>query len=101
MSRSGKGFTIGLITGVAAGTVLALLYAPDTGKNTRGKISYQLNTYIDELKSLIEQLKNEKEKISSQAKEDSDKVIEDAKQRADGLIKEAESLLENIEKSGK
>lgn len=101
MSRSGKGFTYGLLTGVAAGTVLALLYAPDTGENTRGRISYQLNTYLDELKSLIEQLKNEKEKISSQAKQDSDKVIEDAKQRADGLIREAESLLENIEKSGK
>lgn len=101
MSMSGKGFTLGLLTGVATGTVVALLYAPDTGKNTRGRISYQLNSYLDELRSLIEQLKNEKEKISSQAKEDSNKVIEDAKQRADGLIREAESLLENIEKSGR
>ncbi|MFO7844930.1 MAG: YtxH domain-containing protein [Balneolaceae bacterium] len=101
MSMSGKGFAIGLLTGVAAGTAIALLYAPDTGKNTRGRISYQLNSYMDELRSLIEQLKNEKQKISSQAKEDSDKVIEDAKERADGLIREAESLLENIEKSGK
>ena len=101
MSSSGKGFAIGLITGVATGTAIALLFAPDTGKNTRGRLSYRLNSYIEELRSLIEQLKDEKEKISSQAKQDSDKVIEDAKERADGLIKEAESLLENIEKSGK
>lgn len=101
MKKSGKGFLIGLLTGITAGSVFALLYAPDTGKNTRGRISYRLNFYIDELKSLIEQLKDEQEKIKSQAKEDSDKVIEDAKMRADGLIKEAESLLDNIEKSGK
>jgi len=101
MSMSGKGFAIGLITGVAAGTAIALLYAPDTGKNTRGRISFRLNTYLEELSSLVEKLKDEKEKISSQAKDDSDRVIEDAKNRADGLIREAESLLENIEKSGK
>lgn len=101
MKSSVKGFVLGLLTGVSAGTVLALLYAPDTGKNTRGRLSYRLNSYIEELRSLIEQLKDEKEKISSQAKQDSDKVIEDAKKRADGLIKEAESLLENIERSGK
>lgn len=101
MKNSGKGFIIGLATGITAGTIFALLYAPDTGKNTRGRLSYRLNSYVDELRSLIEQLKDEKEKISSQAKQDSDKVIEDAKNRADGLIKEAESLLENIEKSDK
>jgi gas vesicle protein len=101
MKSSVKGFVFGLLTGVAAGTVMALLYAPDTGKNTRGRLSYRLNSYIEELRMLIEQLKDEKEKISSQAKQDSDKVIEDAKQRADGLIREAESLLENIERSGK
>lgn len=99
MSRSGKGFTIGLLTGITAGTALALLFAPDTGKNLRGKISYQLSSYIDELSVLIDKLKDEKEKITSQAKQDSDKVVSDAKQRADDLIKEAEELLKNIEKS--
>lgn len=101
MKESAKGFIFGLLTGVTAGTVFALLYAPDTGKNTRGRLSYRLNSYIEELQSLVEKLKDEKQKISSQAKQDSDKVIEDAKARADGLIKEAESLLENIEKSDK
>ncbi len=101
MINSGKGFALGLITGITTGTVLALLYAPDTGKNTRGRISYQLNSYMNELRDLIEKLKDEKQKITSQAKQDSDKVIEDAKERADDLIREAESLLENIERSKK
>ncbi|MFU8812806.1 MAG: YtxH domain-containing protein [Balneolaceae bacterium] len=99
MSRTGKGFAIGLLTGLAAGTVTALLLAPDKGKNTRSRISYRINSYIEDLNGLIDQLRKEKDKITSQAKEDGNKVVEDAKQRADDLIKEAESLLENIERS--
>ncbi len=99
MNKAGTGFTIGLLTGAVLGAGFALLYAPDTGINTRGKISYRFNSYLDELNELVNKLKDEKEKITSQAKEDSDKVVEDAKQRADDLIREAESLLENIEKS--
>lgn len=99
MSKSGKGFTLGLLSGVAIGSVIALLYAPDTGSTTRGKLSYRLSNYIEELKSLIETLKNEKDKFSSDAKRKSDDVVSDAKTRADDLIKEAEALLENIEKS--
>jgi gas vesicle protein len=98
MNSSGKDFLLGLVTGAFIGTTVALLYAPDSGSNTRGKLSYQLSTYTDELKSLIQKLKDEKEKYSSDAKQKGDEVVTDAKKRADDLIKEAESLLDNIEK---
>ncbi|PKD45302.1 YtxH domain-containing protein [Rhodohalobacter barkolensis] len=98
MSNSGKGFTLGFITGTLVGSAVALLYAPDSGSNTRGKISYQVSNYVDELNKLINQLKNEREKIASDAKQKGDDVVSDAKKRADDLIKEAEALLENIEK---
>jgi gas vesicle protein len=98
MSSSGKDFTLGLLTGAAIGSAIALLYAPDSGSNTRGKISYRLSSYIDELNELIDQLKNEKEKFTSDAKQKSDDVVTDAKKRADDLIKEAEALLDNIER---
>ena len=42
MSKTGN-FIAGLFTGAMAGTVLALLYAPDTGKNTRDRLSYRLS----------------------------------------------------------
>lgn len=99
MSKSGKGFTFGFITGAVIGSVAALLYAPESGSNTRGRLSYQLSKYIDEINRLIDQLKDEKEKFASDAKQKSDDVVTDAKNRADDLIKEAETLLENIEKS--
>jgi gas vesicle protein len=100
MNNTGKGFTIGLITGALVGSAVALLYAPDSGSNTRGKLSYRVSSYADELKVLIEKLNKEKEKFTSEAKQKGDDVVTDAKKRADDLIKEAESLLENIEKKG-
>ena len=96
MNKSGN-FIAGIITGALAGTVLALLYAPDTGKNTRDKLSYQLSNYKDELNDLIDQLRKEKQQLISEAKDKGDKVVQSAKQKADDLIKEAESLLESIE----
>jgi gas vesicle protein len=99
MSNSGKDFALGLITGALLGSAAALLYAPDKGSNTRGRLSYQLSRYIDDVNRLIKKLQDEKNKFSSDAKQKGDDVVTDAKKRADDLIKEAEALLENIEKS--
>ena len=100
MNKSSN-FLAGLLTGALAGTVLALLYAPDTGKNTRDKLSYRLGEYLDDLNELIDQLKEEKEILVSEAKEKGDKVVLDAKNRAETLISEAEELLHSIEKAKK
>ncbi|MEX0680197.1 MAG: YtxH domain-containing protein [Balneolales bacterium] len=95
MSIFPKGFTLGLISGAAVGSFLALLYAPDKGVNTRDRISYRLNNYLDELSSLIERLQHENS-IVSDAKKEGDLVVEEAQKRAEDLINEAEKLLENI-----
>ncbi|TVQ02309.1 MAG: YtxH domain-containing protein [Balneolaceae bacterium] len=99
MSKSGLGFTLGFFAGAIAGSAVALLYAPDSGSNTRGRITYRMSSYGDEINNLIKKLKAEKEKIASDAKQKGDDVVTDAKKRADDLIKEAEALLQNIEKS--
>ena len=99
MNRSGKEFALGFLTGAVVGSAFALLYAPDTGSTTRGRLSYRVSSYGDEVNKLIKKLKAEKEKFSSDAKQKGDDVVTDAKKRADDLIKEAEALLDNIEKS--
>ena len=98
MSKTGN-FIAGLLTGAMAGTVLALLYAPDTGKNTRDRLSYRLSNYRDELNDLISELRQEKQKLISEAKEKGEAVVSEAKQKADHLIKEAEDLLHSIDKA--
>ena len=97
MSKS-KDFTLGLISGALVGSVIALLYAPDKGSNTRDVLSYRLSNYLDELTHLIDKLSDEKEAISD-AKKKGDLVVEDARQRAEDLIKEAEDLLGSIEET--
>lgn len=97
MSKS-KEYLLGLLSGAAIGSVVALLYAPEKGSNTRDMLSYRLSTYLDELGHVIEQLSNEKE-IISDAKKQGDQVVEDARQRAEDLIKEAEDLLGSIEET--
>ena len=62
MSKTGN-FIAGLFTGAMAGTVLALLYAPDTGKNTRDRLSYRLSNYRDELNELISELRKENKNL--------------------------------------
>lgn len=99
MSKS-KNFTLGLLTGALAGSVIALLYAPDKGSNTRDIISYRLSNYLDELNHLINKLSDEKEAISD-AKQKGDLVVEDARKRAEDLIQEAEDLLGSIEDAKK
>ena len=100
MSRSSD-FLSGIISGALVGAAIALLYAPDTGKNTRHRLSYQLSNYYDELNDLIDELRAEKEILVSEAKEKGDKVVLEAKEKAEGLIKEAEDLLESIETAKK
>lgn len=95
MSKS-KDFTLGLLSGALVGSVIALLYAPDKGSNTRDVLSYRLSNYLDELTQLIDKLSDEKQAISD-AKKKGDLVVEDARQRAEHLIKEAEDLLGSIE----
>ncbi|PAU93737.1 gas vesicle protein [Aliifodinibius salipaludis] len=97
MSKS-KDFTLGLLSGALVGSVVALLYAPDKGSNTRDILSYRLSSYLDELTHLIDRLSEEKEAIS-EAKRQGDLVVEDARHRAEDLIREAEDLLDTIEDS--
>lgn len=99
MSKTSKGFTLGLISGAFIGSVFALLYAPDKGSTTRDRLSYRLNKYLEDLTDLIEQLRNERDNIVSDAKLKGTQVVEDAQRKAEDLIAEAEALLNTIKEA--
>jgi gas vesicle protein len=96
MSRYTKGFALGLLTGAALGSVIALLYAPDKGGNTRDKLSFRLRSYLDELNVLTTRIREEKKDLVSEAKQRGSEVVLEAQQRAEDLINEAEELLRSI-----
>lgn len=94
-----KHFTLGLLIGAVAGSVVSLLYAPEKGKVVRKRLSYRVSTYAGEVNAMVDKLRKEREKLVSEAKDRGDKVVNEAQSKAQSLIREAETLLENASKS--
>ena len=73
--RTSKAF-LGVAAGMAAGAVLGVLMAPDSGSNTRRKISNRSQDVVDEIKSrfngMMEGFNNHKDEIVTAAKKITD-----------------------------
>lgn len=82
------GGAFGFMAGAVAGAFVGLLFAPDSGANTRKKLSYQLSNSKDRLQEVLEELrhKNKGNSLSTSA------------QKTAQLQEEAEKLLSEIEK---
>lgn len=87
---------IAFVAGASIGAAIGILFAPDTGKNTRDRLSYQLSKYSEELEKLINDLRDGKNLPSNEAKNEGKKVISDAKNKAENLLSDVNKLIEQI-----
>jgi gas vesicle protein len=78
-------FISGLLTGAAIGGILALLYAPQSGKETRDKI-----------KSKFDDLEKELEELKMKAGQKDAKVKDDVASRLAELQREIERLSKEV-----
>ena len=92
-----SGITLAFIFGTAAGAMLGILYAPDKGRDTREKLSFQLDKYRTMLQDLINDIVSGRETpLTSEAKSQGQKVVDEAKNKAERLLEDVDELLEQI-----
>ena len=99
MSKNSTNSFISLLVGLMLGGILGILFAPDKGNNTRGRLSFRLNRYKRKLENLIDDIIDEKDNTNSEAKISSEKVVNKAKSKAEKLLKDVDGILSKIKEN--
>ena len=99
MSKNSTNSFISLLVGLMLGGILGILFAPDKGNNTRGRLSFRLNRYKRKLENLIDDIIDEKDNANSEAKINSEKVVNKAKSKAEKLLKDVDGILSKIKEN--
>jgi len=88
-----KGFVIGLLAGGAIGALVALLYAPKTGKDFRADLREKADDLMDNAEGYMEAAKSKASEMVSNAKKKSDYLISEAHKKAHSLLEDADKVI--------
>jgi gas vesicle protein len=91
---------LALLAGVAIGAGLGILFAPDSGENTRRKIKDGVDGYGDELKNhlngLSDKIRSTVARKGEQAAEELDALVSDASEETELVIAKLEARLNQL-----
>ena len=88
----GKGLLIGFLAGGAIGAIVALLYAPKSGRELRQDIKNKADDYMDEAEKYMAEAKDRAKNMINEGKKRSEKLITDARVKSEELLKDAEKI---------
>jgi gas vesicle protein len=88
-----RGLVIGLLAAGAVGAIVALLYAPKSGKELRADIKERADDLVEGADEYVHAAKSKAGEIVSEAKKRSDQLISDAKKKADTLLVDADRII--------
>ena len=96
MSRAGRDLTF-LLTGIATGALIGLLYAPEEGKVIRDKLSFRLAKYRNQLQQVLNDIiDSANEPPENFEKGEGQRVVNDAKEKAERLLADVDRLMAQI-----
>ena len=73
---------VALLAGLAVGTVIGMLFAPERGADIRGKISDKAGDLAESVKDKVQSLKDKLRAETDKAVEVKDQVVEDVRKKA-------------------
>ena len=77
----GKGLLIGTLTGLAVGSIIALLYAPKSGKELRKNIKTKSQDFIEDADQYIMKTKDKASQLINKNKKKSQKWLKRIKNK--------------------
>lgn len=92
-NKMAKGLIVGFLAGGIVGAVVALLYAPKSGKELRGDIRKKSAELVDEAEEYLEAAKQKASELINEGKDKSNQLISEAKTKAQSLFKDAERII--------
>ncbi|MBN1639189.1 MAG: YtxH domain-containing protein [Ignavibacteriales bacterium] len=96
-----KSVFLGFLAGSVVGGIIALLFAPKSGKELRADIKVKANDIIEGTEEKIEKVKGKSKEVFNEAKVKGEKFMHDAKEKVEHLVKEAERIMKDAkEKAG-
>lgn len=88
------------LTGIATGTILGLLYAPEKGEITRDRLSYRLSKYREQLDQLKNEWLHSADLPENFQKSEGQRVVKDAREKAERLLEDVDRLMAQIKQQG-
>lgn len=99
MSSEGK-FALGLVVGAAFGAVIGMLWAPQSGRETRGKIKEEVtNRYYDSLETVQEKLDETRVQVMEKVEHKAREIKEAVQNLSKEVGKTGKEALANISAS--
>ena len=88
-----KGMIIGFIAGGVVGAVLALLYAPKSGRELRKDLKDKSSTLVGTAEDYLSKARSKTVETMNEGKRHSESVVTDARKRAESLMGDAERII--------
>lgn len=92
-NNNAKSFIVGLLAGGAIGALVALLFAPKSGKELRADLKLKGEEYLDEAEKYISEAREKAKELINEGKKRSEKIISEAKMKSQEIIKDAEKII--------